>query len=149
MTAKQDFSEQEWDQVLHGPPTAGMIVLTAQRGGTFRETFAMAKTYADARQHHGASELLDEIVSAKPEMDHKRYHSPDELRTDGLQHLRDAVAILGQKATPEEVEAYRGFVLKVAGDVAHAHREHGDEVSPKEQGAIDEISSALGAESAG
>ena len=149
MTAKSDFTEQEWEQVLHGPPTAGMIVLTAQRGGTFRETYAMAKTYADARQHHGASELLDEIVSAKPDMDHTRYHSPDELRQNGLQHLRDAIAILQQKATPDEVEAYRGFVLQVANNVAGAHREHGSEVSPAEQGAVDEITAALSGEGAG
>ena len=143
MTAKSDFTEQEWDQVLHGPPTAGMIVLTAQRGGTFRETYAMAKTYAEARQHHGASELLDAIVSAKPEMDHTRYHSPDELKENGLQHLRDAVGVLEQKATPDEVDAYRAFVLQVAGNVAHAHREHGADVSPAEQGAVDEITAAL------
>ena len=144
MTAKSDFTEQEWEQVLHGPPTAGLIVLTAQRGGTFRETFAMAKTYAEARQQHGASQLLDEIVSHKPEMDHTRYHSPDELRQTGLQHLRDAVAVLEQKATPDEVQAYRAFVIQVAQNVAHAHREDGADVSPAEQSAVDDVTAALG-----
>jgi hypothetical protein len=43
MTGKADFTEQEWALVLEGPPSAGMIVLTAQRGGTIRETFAIAK----------------------------------------------------------------------------------------------------------
>jgi hypothetical protein len=42
--------------------------------GTFRETIAMSKAYAEARAEHGESELLDEIVSAKPKMDHARYH---------------------------------------------------------------------------
>ena len=67
MTAKADFSEQDWSTVLEGPPSAGMIVLTAAHGGTFKETFAIGKAYAEARQRHGESELLDEIVSAKPE----------------------------------------------------------------------------------
>src|SRR5205807_3447230 len=93
------------------PPSAGLIVITAQRGGSFRESIAMAKSYVEARQDHGASELLDEIVSAKPERDHTRYHSPEELKQAGLKHLRDAVALLEQKATPEEVEDYRKFVL--------------------------------------
>ena len=79
MTAKADFSEAEWASVLEGPPSAGMLVMFAQRGGTFRETFAIAKAYAEARQHHGQSELLDDIVAAKPQMDHSRYHSPEEL----------------------------------------------------------------------
>ena len=91
MTAKADFTEQEWQAVLEGPPSAGLIVVTAQRGGTIRETFAIAKAYAEARQQHGASELLDEIVGAKPEMDHTRYHSPEELKQHSLQHLQDAV----------------------------------------------------------
>jgi hypothetical protein len=43
MTGKADFSPEEWEVVLKGPPSAGTIVITAQRGGTFRETFSMAK----------------------------------------------------------------------------------------------------------
>ena len=81
MTTKADFTPEEWDLVLEGPPSAGMIVITAQRGGTIRETFSMAKAYAEARQHHGQSELLDEIVAAKPEIDHTRYGSPEELKS--------------------------------------------------------------------
>src|SRR5437763_4698056 len=109
MTTKADFTQQEWDAVLEGPPSAGMIVVTASRGGTFRETFAIGKAYAEARQQHGASELLDEIVSAKPEVDHTRYHSVEELREHGLQHIRDAGDVLQRKATPEELEAARRF----------------------------------------
>ena len=71
MTGKTDFTEDEWNSVLEGPPSAGMIMVMAQRGGTFREeTFAIGKAYAEARKQHGASQLLDEIVMAKPEVDH-------------------------------------------------------------------------------
>src|SRR5690348_10202228 len=80
MTGKADFTEDEWKLVLEAPPSAGLIVVTAQKGGTFRETIAMAKAYAEARQQHGESELLDEIAAGKPERDHTHYHSPDELR---------------------------------------------------------------------
>lgn len=143
MTAKADFTQEEWDKVLEGPPSAGMIVVTASRGGTFRETFAIGKAYAEARQQHGASQLLDEIVSARPEVDHTRYHSVEELREHGLQHLRDAMEVLRRKATPEEVEDYRRFVIGLAERVAHAHRDHGAEVSPEEQDALDQIRAAL------
>src|ERR1700733_13815610 len=110
MTTKSDFSAEEWDLILEAPPSAGMIVVTAQRGGAFRETIAMAKAYVEARQQHGQSELLDEIVAAKPERDHTHSHSPEELKQHGLDHLRQSVGVLQKKATPEEVDEYRRFI---------------------------------------
>jgi hypothetical protein len=144
MTTKAAFTPEEWKTVLEGPPSAGMIVITAASGGMFRETVAMSKTYTEARAQHGASELLDEIVSAKPAMDHTRYHSPEELRDTGLQHLRSAVTLLEGKATPEELDGYRQFVLTLANKVAAAHREGGQDVSPAEEQAIQQVAAALG-----
>jgi hypothetical protein len=123
-----------------------MIVVTAQRGGSFRETIAMAKAYVEARQQHGESELLDAIVAAKPERDHTHSHSPEELKQHGLQHLRDSVALLESKATPAEVDEYRRFILTLSNKVAAAHREHGQEVSESEQAAINDITDALNAQ---
>ncbi len=145
MTAKSDFTSEEWQVVLEAPPSAGMIVVTAQRGGSFRETIAIAKAYVEARQQHGESELLDEIVAAKPERDHSHYHSPEELKQHGLQHLRDAIALLESKATPGEVDEYRQFIVTLTHKVAAAHREHGVEISEPEQAAIDDITKALNA----
>ncbi len=145
MTNKASFSPEEWKVVLEGPPAAGLIVITAAHGGTFRETFAMSKAYTEARAEHGESELLDEIVSAKPKADHTRYHSADELRDSGLGHLRDAVALLESKATAEERDDYRRFVITLANKVAAAHQEHGQSVSPAEAAAIEQITEALGA----
>ena len=144
MTGKADFTEEEWKLTLEGPPTAGLIVATAQRGGTFREALAIGKAYVEARQQHGESELLDEIVAAKPEVDRTRFSSQEEMKEHGLQLLRDAVALLQDKATPDEVEGYRRFVVTLAERVAAAHREEGATVSPAEQAAIDEISATLG-----
>ncbi len=144
MTGKSDFTEQEWDTVREGPTAAGMIVIGASKGGTFKETFAMAKAYAEARQEHGASELLDAIASAKPEVDRHLGHSPEEVKTHALQHVRDAIALLESKATPAEVDDYRRFVLTLAGKVASAHKEDGTAVSGPEQAAIDDITAALG-----
>jgi len=144
MTVKSDFTPEEWELVLHGPATAGMIVISAQRGGMFRETYAIAKAYVEAREQHGASELLDEIVAAKPKIDHTRYHSPEEMKEHGLEHLHDAVEVLGRKATADEVEGYRRFVLALADKVANAHREGDVAVSEAEQAAIEEISATLG-----
>jgi len=144
MTTKAAFSPEEWKVVLEGPPIAGMIVITAARGGMFRETVAMSKAYAEARAEHGDSELLDEIVAAKPQVDHTRYHSAEELRDNGLRHLRDAVALVDSKAATQERDDYRRFVLTLANKVAAAHREGGQSVSAAEAEAIQQITAALG-----
>jgi len=144
MTTKAAFSPDEWTQVLQAPPTAGTIIITADHGGMFRETYAMSKSYAEARRQHGESELLDEIVSAKPELDHHRYKTPEELRQHGVGLIRDAVAVVAAKATAEELGEYRRFVLTLANNVAAAHKEHGVAVSPAEAAAVQGIIEALG-----
>jgi hypothetical protein len=140
MTGSADFTPEEWEVVSEGPTSAGMIVSTAQRGGTFREVFAIAKAYTEARKEHGDSELLDELVSHKPEMDKTKSHSAGELKEHGLARIREAVALVEAKATPEEATDYRGFVISLAERVAAAK----SDVSDAEKAAIAEISEALG-----
>jgi hypothetical protein len=146
MTGKSAFTDEEWKLIREGPALAGMIVVTAERGGTFRETFAMAKAYAEARRDHGESELLDEVASAGPSRS-PRYHSAEELRQEGLQRLREAADLLRGKATADEVEDYRNFVVSLAERVAAAHREEGEAISAQERGAVDEISASFGSAS--
>jgi len=146
MTGSADFTAEEWDAVLEGPTSAGVIVTTAERGGTFREVYAMAKAFAEARREHGDSELLDEIASKKPEVDRTKARSKEEVKENGLRRIREAVALVEQKATPEELEDYRRFVLSVANRVAGAKEERdGEPVSDAEAAAIAEITEALGA----
>lgn len=149
MTGKADFTDEEWKTVLEAPPSAGLLVIASDRGGSIRETFSMAKAYTEARKQHGESELLDDLVNAKPEMDHTRYHSPEELKAACLKHLSDGVSLLNEKATPDEVEEYKKFIVGLANRVAEARKEgfmglSGDRVSDDERGAIEEIEAALG-----
>ena len=53
MTTKQAFTSSEWDQVLMGPPSAGVVVIVAQRGGTWRETLSMGKGCFTKDNHDG------------------------------------------------------------------------------------------------
>ena len=147
MTTKADFNADEWAKVVEGPLFAGMRVITADRGGTIRETVAMSKVYAHARQQQGGSELLDELVASPPALDPARAQA---AQADVLEGLREALRILGEKATPEEVDAFKGFVRDVAQATARAHKEGGflgvggQEVSAEEQSALDEIEALLG-----
>jgi hypothetical protein len=144
MTAKTDFEPQEWDLISEAPPGAAFLVITSERGGTLRETLALANEYAHVRAQHGHSELLDELVSSRPHIDHTRYHSPEELREAVLAHLREAMAALRAKAQPQEVEDYKSFVVSLSEHVAGAHAEHGTGVSEAERGAIEAIQAAVG-----
>ena len=144
MTKSADFTDEEWELIREAPTGAGLIVAAASRGGTFRESFSLAKAYTEAREQHGESELLDELVTSRPKVDHTRAHSLEELQTHHLGQLREALTALEAKATPEEVEAYRRFVRGLAERVAEAHKEGGEPVSDGERSALDQIGAALG-----
>ena len=152
MTKKADFNAEEWSLLLEAPPIAGMIVAVAERGGMIRETMSMGRAYAEARQRHDGSELLEEIVSAQPGLDPQRFQSVAQLRSAGLQQIREATELLESKATNEEAEGYKRFIVTVADTVAHAKKEGGvlgiggKQVSAQERAAIEEIASTLGTE---
>lgn len=145
VTNKSDFTEHEWEVVRDGPPIAGLIAATASSGGSFRESWAMAKSFAEARQDHGESELLDALVAEKPHA--KRYGSSQELEQQGLERLAEAIRLLEQKASADEVEAYRRFTLAVAEHVAEAHKEGGTPISAQERQAIDTIAATVNSSS--
>lgn len=152
MTKKADFNAEEWTTVVNGPVYAGMRVISADRGGTLRETIAMSRVYQEARAHHGESELLDELVKSPPSIDPDRLREVGgDIATVASQQVREGVEILEAKATPAEVDAYKKFVMTVAQAVASAHKEGGflgiggKPISDAENQALDEVSKALGA----
>jgi len=147
MTGKADFTEQDWETVLEGPTSAGLIVSMAQRGGSFRESFSLAKAYAEARQTTGASGLMDEIAQSRPKVDRARQGSAEDLKEHHLDIIREGVTLLAAKASPGELEDYRRFTLSLAERVARAKEESEEPVSDAERAAIDEISTALGEDS--
>jgi len=152
MTQKADFNAEEWSLLLEAPPVAGLIVITADRGGMIRESMSMGRVYAEAQKEHGEGELLEEIVSSRPDVDPGRYKSTEEVHERGLARITEAVNLLERKATPEETEGYKRFVIHLADTVAHAKKEGGvlgiggKPVSDEERAALEQIASALGTE---
>jgi hypothetical protein len=128
---------------------AGMRVVSAGRGGRIRETVAIAKVYAAARQAQGRSELLDSIVSSPPAVDPKGVQEAGNLAAASNDRLREALRILNEKATVDEESAYKRFVLAVAEAAAEAHKEGGfigiggKRISSDERVALDEIEAIL------
>jgi hypothetical protein len=149
MTGRNDFTDDQWKAVLEGPTSAGLLVIASDRGGSIRESFSMAKAYSEAREGHGESELLDTIVSTKPEVDRTKVKSPEELKEHSLQNIRDGVALIVQKGTKQEIAEYKQFIRDLANKVAEARKEGfmgvtGDRVSDDEKEALAAIEEALG-----
>lgn len=152
MTTKADFNAEEWDQISEGPALAGLIVIASQRGGTIRETLAMAKVYGEAQKSHASGDLLGELVTSAPNLDARQFSSKEDLRTSGLQKITAAVALVEAKATPEELAEYRTFAMTVAEHVAERDKSGGflgiggERVTGNEESALNDIAAALGTE---
>jgi hypothetical protein len=151
MTRKADFNAEEWATVAEGPIYAALRVIAASHGGRLKESLALGRAYQDARTHHGESELLDELVNSPPGIDADELrHAQSNIAEIATEHLRDAIGILGAKATAAETDSYKTFVMSVAQAVASAHKEGGflgiggKQITDAENQALDEISSALG-----
>ena len=151
MATKEDFNAVEWQSVTEAPALAGLIVITAQRGGTIRESVAMAKAYAEAGKAHGDQDLLGAIVTSRPDIAPREFASVDELNTQGLERIRGAVSLLEGKA-PEVVDDYKQFMITVATRAAEADKAGGflgvggERISDAERAALDRIREALGLE---
>jgi hypothetical protein len=138
MAKKSDFTEQEWEALQKGVVGAGLLVSLSDRGffDTFKEAGALSKHVAAAHEH-SESTLVKQVAEG---------HGTgfgvtagiDKVETETLEALKAGVALLKEKA-PEELEAYRAFVLELARSVAAA-APGGDEV---EAAAIAKIEPAL------
>jgi hypothetical protein len=149
MTTKRDFNAEEWERVAQAPALAALMVMLADRGGAIRESIALGKAYAEARRDAG-SELIGELVASPPHLDPASIGPPDRLG-ELPQRVAEGVRVVEEKATPDETQQYRSFILRVADVVAHAAKEGGvlgiggKEVSEEEQAALDGLTRTLGA----
>ena len=150
MPGKSDFNAEEWTQILAGPPAAGLRVAMAERGGALRESLAIGRAYAEARQEHGDSELLDSIVAEQPVVNPAEFKGEADVPQALMQKLTRGVEVLEEKAQGDDVDAYKQFIVDMAQRVASAKKEGGvlgiggKEISDAEQVALEEIASTLG-----
>jgi hypothetical protein len=141
MAGKADFTEQEWETLHKGVTGTGLLVSVSDRGffDSFKEAGALAKHLAGARKD-SSSQLVRELAETRGTGFGVR-SSPAEIESETLEALRAAVATLESKA-PDEVEAYKSFVLDVAQSVAEA-AEGGSEA---EGAVVEKIRSVLAAQ---
>ena len=138
MATKADFTDQEWESLQKGVTGAGLLVSLSDRSffDTFKEAGALAKHIAQAKQSN-SSELVRQLADVHG-TGFGLTSSPDAVETETLATLESAKATLESKA-PDELDAYRQYVLQVARSVPDAAG--GGEAA--EGGAIEKVSAAL------
>jgi hypothetical protein len=149
MTDKSDFDAEEWERIATAPAIAAMYVITAEKGGTLRESMAVGKAYAEARESSTGSSLVDEIVAGLGPAAPERFTSKEQLQAEAVERIRAAKDSLAAKAGESDVAAYRDFILAVAERVAEADKSGsflgvgGERVTEHESAAIEELRTAL------
>lgn len=153
--AKSDFSDEEWARLKRAPFVAGMAISLADPGGPIeavKETAATLRTVqAGAGSGHGG--LVDEVAH---EVTSERKNQLSGFKPRGstagveiLDELRAVNRIVTEKATPEDAEGYRAWLLEAAQEAANAAKEggfmgwHAERVSEGEQGMLDRLREAL------
>lgn len=160
MTTKADFTDEEWTRLERGPLVAGMAITFADPGGpieALKESLAAVKTVAEAARIGTGNELVDALAKDVAEKAQKRENPIKGFKPRGttagaeiLDELRAVDEIVAQKATPEETEAYRKWLLDAAQRTADAAKEGGFlgfnavRVSEGEQKMLDRLSEVLG-----
>ena len=66
MTTKAEFNAEEWDAIARAPALAGLIVIASQRGGTIRESLAMAKSLQGGAAGRTAPATCSATSSSRP-----------------------------------------------------------------------------------
>jgi hypothetical protein len=139
MATQTDFTEQEWDTLQKGVTGAGFWMTIADRGffDTFKESAALAKHLGEARKSSESTLVRD--LGATKGTGFGWKSSPEEIEAETTAALGQAQQILEAKA-PDELPAYRAFVLEVAESVGKAAE--GGETA--EAGTLEKIRAAVG-----
>lgn len=135
------FSEGEWQVLQWSVSDAMAFVSMSDRGfwDTFKEASGAAKVVATAKTSSDNELVRDLASDLKIGRDKEATANPADLAGGVTERIAEAVALIAEKA-PEDLEAYKAFIVEVATATAEA----ADGVADTEAGALDKIRAALG-----
>lgn len=163
MTTKTDFSATEWETLRDAPHAVVLAVAAAGASGLFgsiKEAMAPSAILAEALK--GENQLLRQICDkeeikasieslmgmAKSSGDFKSIQAT--FRKAAIDMSQTGLDLLKRKGTPDDVAAFRDFLLKLGEKVANAAKEGaflgfgGERVSEEERAVLSELAQALG-----
>ena len=159
MTTKADFSEDEWATLVRSPMVAGAGLTIADPGGpieVLKETSAVVKFATGASSEH-RDDLVGEIARDVRGLAEQRINPMGDFKPRGamagkeiVDEISRANEIVSAKATAEEKEAFRAWIMECAQRAADAAKEGGfmgfraERVSEGEKDMLEQLRSALG-----
>ena len=162
MTTKADFTEEEWATVVRSPVVAGMAITLADPGGPIevvKETSAVLKFVTGEGEQR--DDIVGEVAREIRSLAQQRTNPVGDFKPRGalagqqvIDEISRAGEIVSAKATPEEAEAFRAWILECAQRAADAAKEggfmgfHAERVSQGEKDMLAQLGSALGASGA-
>jgi hypothetical protein len=159
MTGKAEFTDEELTRLKRGPFIAGMAISLSDPGGPIelvKETAATLKTVTGAAQSGDRGELVSELATEVAAEAKERKNPIHDFKPKGalagqeiLEEISAVNAIVSAKASPEDAEAYRAWLVDAAREAADAAKEggflgfHAVRVSEGEQRMLDKLAEAL------
>ena len=159
MTTKADFTEDEWATLVRSPMVAGAAITLADPGGPIevvKETSAVLK-FVTGSESEERDDLVGEVVREVRGLAQQRTNPLGDFKPRGalaakqiIDELSRANEIVTVKATPEEAEAFRSWIMECAQRAADAAKEggfmgfHAERVSQGEKDMLAQLRSALG-----
>ncbi|HFQ95851.1 MAG TPA: hypothetical protein ENK30_04695 [Anaerolineae bacterium] len=158
MTTKSDFTAEEWRTLLAGPLATNVYIVVADLSvfGSIKEIMALSKDLAETQAKPDIPELLrfmvadlmdkDTVKGLMPEIK----GDPETVKAQLKEIIKAAVAILDEKADPDEAAYIRQWMYDLAERTASAAREGGFlgigsvRVSDQEKQALAELAELLG-----
>jgi hypothetical protein len=160
MTSKSDYSEAEWTRLKRAPFLAGMAISLADPGGPIeavKETAATLKSVVSAADgdDHGelvqavARDVRDDASRRKTPMAGFKPASGATAGVEILDELREVDRLAAEKASADEADDLRVWLVEIAQDAANAAKEGGFmgfravRVSEGEQRMLDQLRQVL------
>jgi hypothetical protein len=159
MTSQADYTPDEWKSILQAPAMAGMVVMLTGQSGPFqmvKEMLAVGKALAEAEKQNSANALIKALVEAakttKPAdlQPAQKFTSVEEAHGYALEQCRQVGALVSQKASSQEAQEFKHWLVSVGQKVAEAAKEGGFlgfggvQVTEEEKAAVNQLATALG-----
>ncbi|HEU4898122.1 MAG TPA: hypothetical protein VFX88_11260 [Actinomycetota bacterium] len=154
MTSRQDFTDEEWTRIRRAPLVAGVAISLADPGGPIELAKETMATLRSATLPPSQQELLAAVALDIQAMTQHRQNPLADFKPRGgqqvLEELKAVNALVTAKATAEEAEAFRRWLLAAAQAAADAGKEGdflgfgGEQVSAGEQRMLEQVRAALG-----
>jgi hypothetical protein len=159
MTTKADFTEDEWATLVRSPMVAGMAITLADPGGPIevvKEASAVLK-FATSSSSEQRDDLVGELAREVRGLAEQRQNPVGDFKPRGamagkeiVDELARANEIVSAKASSEEADAYRAWIMDCAQGAADAAKEggfmgfHAERVSQGEKDMLAQLRSTLG-----